>query len=106
MAQLEKLIKELVLETVAELGVGSASPPVELITIEAASQICDCDKSVINSLMQEAETNGFPVVHLGKRTIRIDKHRLNTWLRSGGLNGTHQQDRREKVSHPRFQRVG
>jgi hypothetical protein len=105
MAELEKLIRDLVKETVAELGVG-APQPVELIKIEEASQICDVDKSVINSLIQDSESNGFPVIRLSTRTIRIDRHRLYAWLHSGGLNGTRKEDRREKVSHPRFQRVG
>jgi hypothetical protein len=105
MAELEKLIKDLVKETITELGVG-ASPPVELITIEDACGICGCDKSVLMPLIQEPEASGFPSVRLGARTIRIDRNRLYAWLHSGGLNGKHHEDRREEVSHPRFQRVG
>jgi hypothetical protein len=104
---LNDAVKELVKKTVEEMGLSGISPQVELITIEEVCKICgNCDKSVINGLIQEADKNGFPVVKLGTRTIRVDRHRLNTWLRSGGLNGEHNEDRREEVSHPRFQRVG
>jgi predicted DNA-binding transcriptional regulator AlpA len=103
---LNDAIRELVKKTVEEMGLSGSSPPVELITIEETCEICGCKNSVISELIQEADKNGFPVVKLGARTIRVDKNRLNTWLRSGGLNGEHNEDRRSEVSHPRFQRVG
>jgi excisionase family DNA binding protein len=57
----------------------------ELITIDQAAELCDCDKSVITALVHDRETNGFPAIVLGKRTIRIDKRRLQRWFQNGGL---------------------
>jgi hypothetical protein len=57
-----------------------------LISVDEAAKICgDCDKSVIHNLVRERETNDFPAVVLGPRTIKIDKRRLDQWFARGGL---------------------
>lgn len=82
---LETTFRNLVEEIVAEkLGAVSSVP--ELITIDEAAAICGCDKSVIAALVHDRAANGFPAIVLGRRTIRIDKRRLNIWFQDGGLN--------------------
>ncbi len=82
-------IKEVVREEIA-LHLASMPEP-KWITIEAAAKICDCGRSVIDSLVKEAPENNFPAARLGTQTVRIDKHALLLWLRRGGLveNGEH-----------------
>lgn len=64
----------------------SVSVEIDLIDPEEAAKICDCDKSVILSLVHDQST-GFPAAKLGPRTIRIDRNRLAVWIQNGGLNG-------------------
>jgi excisionase family DNA binding protein len=70
---------------VVEERLGTASLDPELITVDEAAAICGCDKSVILDLVHAREASGFPAVVLGKRTIRIDKRRLQRWFQQGGL---------------------
>lgn len=91
---IENAIKTLVKETVMEVLAHAPSVEPDLITVEQVADICDCDKSVIHALVHDAEANGFPVVRLGKKTLRVDRQRLNLWMRSGGLNGSDQKDSR------------
>jgi hypothetical protein len=101
--QFETAIRTLVEEIVAE-KIGAVSSVPELITMKDAAEICGCDLSVINALVHDRAENGFPAIVLGRRTIRIDKARLQRWFMNGGLNGSHQEDRRSEVSDTRFQR--
>jgi len=80
---LELAIREIVRTELAAIGPLDAEP--ELITPDEAAKICGCDKSVILELHKERLGNNFPSVHLGQRTIRIDKRRLNVWFHAGGL---------------------
>jgi excisionase family DNA binding protein len=81
---IEEAIREIV-EQIVEERLGTASLDPELITVEQAADLCGCDKSVIHQLVHDREVNGFPAVVLGKRTIRIDKRRLQRWFQQGGL---------------------
>jgi len=64
---------------------GSQTP--ELIRLDEARDICECDISVITSLFKDSQNNGFPAVKLAPKTFRVDKQRLILWLRNGGLDG-------------------
>ncbi len=86
-------IRDIVREEIAAAGVGSSSlfDPV-LITVRDVVELVNennagdrIGRSVIDDLIKNAGQNGFPVVRLGAKTIRIDKMRLNRWLASGGL---------------------
>lgn len=74
-------IREVVLDVLKDVR---TSEP-DLITIEATCKFCKVGDTVINGLIHDAATNGFPVVHLGKRTILVDRTRLIPWLNAGGL---------------------
>jgi hypothetical protein len=63
------------------------APRVKLIKIEDAAELVGCDVSVINSLVKESRSNGFPSARFGPRTIRIDENRLIDWIINGGLDG-------------------
>ena len=89
--QIETAIREIV-EQIVEERLGTATLDPDLITVDEAAKICVCDGSVILQLVHDRETNGFPSVVLGKRTIRIDKRRLQRWFQQGGLNGSHQEN--------------
>lgn len=81
---IDELIRKTVREEL-ESWVNSAPAEPELISIKEAAKICSCSRSVMDALVQNAETNGFPAVRLGSRTIVIDKRRLNSWFQNGGL---------------------
>lgn len=85
--ELEVIIRDIVRSEI-EAAIGSdgsnwADP--ELITIAETAAAAGCGKDVINALIKDAPANGFPVIHLGPKTIRIDKRRLAQWLSRGGL---------------------
>ncbi len=82
---LELELQNYVREMVNELVGNSQSIETEFISIREASKICDCDESIIQSLVKARLENDFPAAVLGKKTIRIDKQRLYLWLRNGGL---------------------
>lgn len=75
-------IRETVLDVLSEHALPSTDP--ELITMDAAAVLCGCDVSVIQTLERAKDSNGFPAIRLGQRTIRIDKQRLIRWLHAGG----------------------
>lgn len=85
--ELEAIIKNIVkAEIAAAIGSdGSNWADPELVTIAATAEAVGCGKDVINALIKDAPANGFPVIHLGPKTIRIDKRRLTQWLSRGGL---------------------
>lgn len=82
--ELEAIIKNIVKAEIAA-AIGTGSPEPELITIDQASKLAGCGKDVINALIKDAAVNDFPVIHLGPKTIRIDKRRLAKWFTTGGL---------------------
>lgn len=85
--ELEVIIRDIVRsEIAAAIGSdGSNWADPELITIAETAAAAGCGKDVINALIKDAPANGFPVIHLGPKTIRIDKRRLAQWLSRGGL---------------------
>ena len=85
--ELEVIIRDIVRsEIAAAIGSdGSNWADPELITIAETAAAAGCGKDVINALIKDAPANGFPVIHLGPKTIRIDKRRLTQWLGRGGL---------------------
>ena len=85
--ELEVIIRDIVRsEIAAAIGSdGSNWADPELITIAETAAAAGCGKDVINALIADAQKNGFPVIHLGPKTIRIDKRRLAQWLGRGGL---------------------
>jgi hypothetical protein len=85
------VIRSLIREELAAAAPVTDEP--DLITIEAAAALCDCDRSIILSLVHN-ERSGFPAIWLGPRTIRIDRRRLISWLAGGGIrNGVNNQAR-------------
>jgi predicted DNA-binding transcriptional regulator AlpA len=86
MSELEKAIINLIDARIAEkLGDLPIQKP-DLITIEDAAEICSVHRSVIDSLVKDRKTNGFPAVKFGERSIKIDRNRLYLWIGSGGLS--------------------
>lgn len=83
---IDTVIRELVRKEVDERLASTPQEP-ELIKVEEAVAILDCDASVVYGMIKDRETNGFPAVVLGPRNFRIDKRRLNHWIHSGGLAG-------------------
>lgn len=87
--KLDDTLQELIDERISEALKEVNPQALELITIDAAAEICGGDKpldrSVMVGLIDATETTGFPAIRLGPRTIRIDKKRLIQWLQSGGL---------------------
>ncbi len=81
---IEEIIKDIVRSELAELQTLPPAEP-ELITINEACTLCGCNRTVIDELVHGSPANGFPAVRLGSKTIRIDKRRLSTWFRTGGL---------------------
>lgn len=81
--ELESAIRNIVREELAGLTIGTLSP--ELISPEAAAEICGCGKDTILDLVRNSPANGFPCVRLSTRTIKIDKARLSAWFAAGGL---------------------
>lgn len=85
--ELEVIIRDIVRSEI-EAAIGPNGPSCadpELITIAETAAAAGCGKDVINALIKDAPANGFPVIHLGPKTIRIDKRRLAQWLSRGGL---------------------
>lgn len=80
----DDVIRNMIREELAA-WVGSAPQEPELISVVEAAKLCGVAKSVIERLVAEAATNGFPAIRLGARTIKIDKRRLNHWFQNGGL---------------------
>ena len=80
----DEAIRQLIREELASWA-GSVPAEPELITVDEAAKICECAKSAIYDLVDQAPANGFPSVRLGTRTIRIDKRRLSNWIQAGGL---------------------
>lgn len=82
--ELESAIRDIVRTEIAAL-VHELDIEPEMITPEQAAELCGCGKQVILELHHERDTNGFPSVQLGRRTICIDKRRLKAWFHAGGL---------------------
>ena len=93
---LDQVFRESIRDVVREELAATKPPPLELISIERAAKEMGCGKSVVEDLVRDAETTGFPAVQLGPRTIRIDRNRLRLWLNAGGLKGK-QTDETENV---------
>lgn len=85
-----QVIRDIVREEIGHFLSASSKEP-ELISVEQAAKLFQCDRSVILALHHDRDRNGFPSVALGRRTIKIDKHRLNRWAADGGLNGDDHQ---------------
>ncbi len=81
---INQIIRDIVREEISHHAADLSSEPV-LITTDDAAKICGTTKQVLLDLHARRDENGFPSVQLGKRTIRIDKRRLNQWFASGGL---------------------
>jgi hypothetical protein len=108
MSELTNVLRTLIRETVAEMLPQMAVPAgdPELITIADVTAMIGVDESVVHSLIKDKDTNGFPAIRLGQRTIRIDKHRLIRWLDQGGLdNGKHHEEGRPQVSRSHLKAV-
>jgi len=87
---IDVLVRDIVEQALAE----RVQPQiVEFISIDEAAKTCQCDRSVIDSLVQDAQNNGFPAIRLSRRITKIDKQRFFNWLRSGGLNGINYENR-------------
>ncbi len=82
--ELETAIRDIVRTEIAAL-VHELDIEPEMITPEQAAELFGCGKQVILDLHHERDTNGFPSVQLGRRTICVDKRRLQVWVRAGGL---------------------
>lgn len=88
---IELVLKDLIRPIVLECMQSTNIEPV-FISIQEAAEICHCDRSVIDSLIQDSPANKFPVARLSSKTVRIDKNGLYNWLRAGGLtNGINQE---------------
>lgn len=85
MSPVETALKEFIRETIAEeLSKAAATEP-DLISLDEAAETCGCSKDVIEGLIGKADENGFPVIRLGQRTVKVDRTRLVPWLNAGGL---------------------
>jgi predicted DNA-binding transcriptional regulator AlpA len=104
---IEHTLKQMIRDTVLELMPDNApSRDPKLITIADVTSMIGVDESVVHSLIKDKDTNGFPAIRLGQRTIRIDKHRLIRWLDQGGLdNGKHHEEGRSQVSRTHLKAV-
>ena len=78
------IIRDIVREEISQHAADLSSEPL-LITPDDAAKICGVNKQTVLDLHHARSSNGFPSVDLGKRTIRIDKRRLNQWFATGGL---------------------
>lgn len=93
----EHLAKEWIRDIVREELLSEEPPPLELISISTAAKEMECSNSVVEELVRECETTGFPAVQLGPRTIRIDRNRLRLWLNAGGLKQKQTDDQNRKT---------
>lgn len=82
---IESTIRDIVRSEIASLSAGLGTSEPELIRIADAAKICGVSGPVIEALHHERDTNGFPSIQLGPRTVRIDKRRLQQWFETGGL---------------------
>ena len=81
--ELDTLVRSIVRDEIAAAHAAPADPV--LISIDEAAKIFGCGDSVINELIKDSATNGFPSIRLSTKTVRIDKARLNKWINAGGL---------------------
>lgn len=82
---INQIIRDIVREEISQHAADLSSEPV-LITPDDAAKLCGVNKQTVLDLHDQRDANGFPSVRLGKRTIRIDKRRLNQWFATGGLS--------------------
>lgn len=81
----ETLIRSIVRDEIeAAIGPRAAADPI-LLTPGEAADLCGIGKPAIYDLCAGAPINGFPVVRLGTRHLKIDKARLVRWLATGGI---------------------
>lgn len=103
--QFEKVFIEMIRGVVRdEIAAASMHVEIDLISIEQAMKVCGTGRQVIDDLIHDAETNGFPSVVLGARTTKIDRNRLGVWLASGGLKPAKAED--ESANVTQFRRAG
>lgn len=81
---MKEFVQNIVVECLSKQSTKPAMP--ELISVEETTDICGVGRSVIDSLIQNSPANGFPVVRLSPKVIKVDKVRLFAWLNQGGLN--------------------
>lgn len=62
----------------------------EVLTIKEAAEVCRVHRSVIDSLIKR---EAIPFARFSERVVRIDREKLNEWIKSGGLNGGSQESR-------------
>lgn len=77
-------IRAIVREELAAMLPEAGHEP-RLIDVAGFIEKYGISKSVVQELVRERETNGFPAVVLGPRTTRIDENRLPAWFAKGGL---------------------
>lgn len=87
---IDEIIEEKIAERLSQVRLPVQEP--ELIKLDAAREICKTSNDVIQFLFKDRLNNGFPGVRLGAKTFRVDRHRLYSWIRRGGLDGFDSQN--------------
>lgn len=100
--QFDNFIREMIRDAVREELAAVRPPDPEMISIAETATRCGVGRAVIDDLVKDAETNGFPAVKFGPKSIQIDYTRLRSWIAAGGLIET----KTEPANVTPFRRAG